>query len=270
VIKIRSLVGIDYDEMVEAFNDAFSDYDIPAHYTTEYLRNLVMRRGYRPDLAVGAFDGRRLVGFVFNCLDGDETYNSGTGVVISHRRRGIARQLMQRSIDTLPARRYILEVIESNHRAASLYRDLGFIETRRFQCWTYEGAPEEASAHTQPPTLDAIRSWCDMVPSWQNSVASIRRAAEPFVVVGDERGGVVVFPSNGDVPLLAVAPAHRRRGLGRALLDAAFARAGKKLRIMNVDDRQEGIAAFLARCGAQKMVRQIEMVIALPAAAAGS
>src|SRR5436305_3252672 len=137
-INIRSLKGVDHDEMTAAFNDAFSDYDIPAHYTTEYLRDLVQRRGYRPDLAVGAFDGRRLVGFVFNCLDGDEAYNSGTGVVVSHRRRGIARQLMDRSIETLPAKRYILEVIETNERAASLYRALGFVETRRFQCWTWE------------------------------------------------------------------------------------------------------------------------------------
>ena len=109
-----------------------------------------------------------------------------------------------------------------------------------------------------------------MTPTWQNSVASIRRANEPFVVIGDERGGVVVFSSNGDVPLLAVAPEHRRRGIGRALLAAAHERAGKRLRIMNVDDREQGIAAFLEKCGAQKMVRQIEMVIAPRAAAAES
>ena len=267
-INIRSLKGIDYDEMREAFNDAFSDYAVPANYTTEYLRDLVLRRGYRSDLAVGAFDRKRLVGFVFNCLDGEEAYNSGTGVVISHRRRGIARQLMERSIETLPAKRYILEVIESNERAAALYRDLGFVETRRLQCWTWEGG--RAEARPTLVTLQQIRSWCDMTPTWQNSVASIRRANEPFVVIGDERGGVVVFPSNGDVPLLAVAPEHRRRGIGRALLAAAHARAGRRLRIMNIDDREAGIAAFLEKCGAQKMVRQIEMVIAPRAAAAES
>jgi ribosomal protein S18 acetylase RimI-like enzyme len=265
-INIRSLKGIDYDEMTAAFNDAFSDYDIPAHYTTEYLRDLVLRRGYRPDLAAGAFDGKRLVGFVFNCLDGDEAYNSGTGVVISHRRLGIARKLMERSIKTLPAKRYILEVIETNERAAALYRSLGFEETRRFQCWTWEcgtGSPARPPDGLRTrPTLAQLSAWCDMEPSWQNSVASIRRAAEPFVILGDERGGAVVFPSNGDVPLLAVAPEHRRKGLGRALLTAAHARAGKRLRIMNIDDRAAGITAFLERCGAQRMVRQIEMVIA--------
>jgi ribosomal protein S18 acetylase RimI-like enzyme len=258
-INIRSLEGIGYDVMTEAFNDAFSDYAIPARYTVEYLRSLVLRRGYRPDLAVGAFDGERLVGFVFNCLDGDEAYNSGTGVVISHRRQGIARQLMQRSIETLPAKRYVLEVIETNERAASLYRDLGFKETRRLQCWAWE--IERAPASPSSVDLDRIASWCDMPPTWQNSVASIRRAVEPHVIVGDERGAAVVFPSNGDVPLLAVDPAHRRKGLGRALLAAAHDVAGKRLRIMNIDDRATGINAFLERCGAQRLVRQIEMVI---------
>lgn len=264
MIKIRSLKGIDYDVMAEAFNDAFSDYAMPAKYSVEYLRDLVLRRGYRPDLAVGAFDGPRLVGFVFNCLDGDAAYNSGTGTVISHRRRGIARQLMQRSIETLPAKRYVLEVIETNERAAALYRDLGFVETRRVQCWTCDPPVPSGRAETRPTfDLDLIRSWCDVAPTWQNDVASIRRANEPYAVVGDERGAAVVFPSNGDVPFFAVAPAHRRNGLSRELLAATAAQAGKRLRIMNVDDRDAGVAAFLENCGAQRMIRQIEMVIEL-------
>src|SRR5713226_9186716 len=140
--------------MTAAFNDAFSDYDIPAKYTTEYLTNLVTRRGYRADLAVGAFDGDRLVGFVFNCLDGDAAYNSGTGVVISHRRRGIARQLMQRSIETLPAKRYILEVIETNERAAALYRELGFLETRRLQRWAYTASARTSMSELANEDID--------------------------------------------------------------------------------------------------------------------
>jgi ribosomal protein S18 acetylase RimI-like enzyme len=263
VIEIRSLEGVGFDAMTAAFNDAFSDYDIPAQYTTEYLTNLVTRRGYRPDLAVGAFDSGRLVGFVFNCLDGDEAYNSGTGVVISHRRHGIGRQIMQRSMDTLPAKRYILEVIETNQRAESLYRQLGFVETRRFQCWTYGGqaiSPVRTGRIACPPLQT---DWFDMQPSWQNSLASIRRASEPHEVLGDDRGYAVVFPSNGDVPLLAVRPDQRRKGIGRSLLNAAAHFAGKKLRIMNVDDRSTGITAFLEHSGATRLVRQIEMVRSL-------
>ena len=261
-MNIRPLTGVSFETMTAAFNDAFSDYDIPANYPVEFLTNLVTRRGYRHDLAVGAFDGDRLVGFVFNCLEGDRAYNSGTGVVISHRRRGIARQLMQRSIDTLPATTYTLEVIETNHRAAALYRDLGFEETRRLQSWSYvgSGAPPILPANV---SLEVLRSWCDMTPSWQNDTPSIRRAREPFLTFGGDEGGVVVFPSNGDVAQLAVRRDARRRGVGRALLQAAANCTKAPLRIMNIEDEAEEITAFLESCGARRTVRQIEMVCRL-------
>jgi ribosomal protein S18 acetylase RimI-like enzyme len=266
LIEIRNLAGLSFETITVAFNDAFSDYDIPANYTSDYLRQLVTRRGFRPDLAVGAFDGDRLAGFVFNCLDGDDAYNSGTGVAISHRRQGIARQLMQRSIETLPAKRYILEVIETNHRAEALYRQLGFDETRRLQSWKYE-----TTDNRQPTTIRELanvhlrdyEAWFDMTPSWQNSVRSIERAAESFVAFGDDNGIAIVFPSNGDVPLLAVRREARHHGTGTALLDAVARRAAKPLRIMNIADDAHGINAFLERAGATKFVRQIEMVISL-------
>ncbi|MGZ7078016.1 MAG: GNAT family N-acetyltransferase [Thermoanaerobaculia bacterium] len=258
--QLRNLTGVSFEAMTAAFNDAFSDYNIPANYTVEYLRNLVTRRGYRADLSAGAFDGDRLVGFVFNGLDGEEAYNSGTGVAISHRRRGIARQLMGHAIRTLPVKRYILEVIEANERAATLYRQLGFLEMRRVQCWSYTAPSKTQCTEIANPDLDRIRSWCDISPTWQNEVASIRRASEPFVVLGNEDAAAVMFPSNGDVPILAVRPEARRHGLGRKLLDATATRANLPLRIMNIDDRDAGIAAFLEACGAKRTVRQIEMM----------
>jgi ribosomal protein S18 acetylase RimI-like enzyme len=260
-IEIRPLTGVPFETLTAAFNDAFSDYAIPASYTVDYLTRLVQRRGFRPDLAVGAFDGDRLVGFVFNCLDGDAAYNSGTGAAISHRRQGIARRLMERSIATLPAKRYTLEVIDMNGRAADLYRSLGFVETRGFQCWSF-APPAERARITELANvdLDAIAAWGEMAPSSQNSVASIRRATEPHFVLGNDDGAVVVFPSNGDVPLLAVQPSARRHGLGRRLLEAAATRCAKPLRILNIDERHGDIAAFLDAAGAKRTVRQLEMI----------
>ena len=107
------------------------------------------------------------------------------------------------------------------------------------------------------PQLQTIRSWCDMTPSWQNDVPSIRRSREPYLIFGDEDAGAVVFPSNGDVPLFAVKPEARGKGRGRALLEEVAKSVGKPLRIMNVEDR---FAPFLEKCGAEKFVRQLEMV----------
>ena len=162
MIDIRPLTSVGFDTLTAAFSEAFSDYDIPAHYTVETLTSLVVRRGFRADFAVGAFDGGRLVGFVFNCLDGDAAYNSGTGVAISHRRRGIARRLMQRSIEILPATRYVLEVLETNERAAALDREPGFTECRRFQCWRYawNGGVGPDVGGLKPAAL--LPEWFDM------------------------------------------------------------------------------------------------------------
>ena len=167
---------------------------------------------------------------------------------------------MHASFETLRdlgARRYILEVIESNEKAAQLYRSIGFKETRRFQCWTYDrvraGVPpalEKATIHEE---------WFDVTPSWQNETASLQRAKDKFLIFGNDEGFAAVFPSNGDLPQLAVRKTARRKGLGKRLLDAAAAAAGKPLRILNIDDRDHGIAAFLENAGAQKIVRQIEM-----------
>jgi GNAT superfamily N-acetyltransferase len=110
------------------------------------------------------------------------------------------------------------------------------------------------------PDLVAIAAHADVEPSWQNSLASLGRAGAPYEVLGDEHGAAVVFPGSGDLPLLAVRPGARRRGHGTRLLQAAAARSSRPLRILNIDSRAGGIAAFLAAVGAIALGRQIEMV----------
>ena len=255
---IRSLTAADFDAVFEAFNAAFSDYVVPLTLTREQLAEMLRRRGWVPEASVAAFEDERMVAFTLNCIDGHRGYDDGTGVVPSHRRLGLARKLMLESIDLLRARgctEYVLEVIDSNTKAADLYRSLGFRETRGLQCWSFDGAGEEIGSGTMHA------EWCDIEPSWQNSTSSIRRAAAPHVILGDEQSYAVVFPGNGDVPQLAVDPAHRRKGLGTRLLRAAAATAGKPLRINNIDDRHEGIARFLEAAGAVRTVRQLEMIL---------
>lgn len=97
-------------------------------------------------------------------------------------------------------------------------------------------------------------------PSWQNSDASLARATAPSVTIGDEHGCAIVFPGNGDLARLVVRPESRRQGHGTRLLHAAAAAAaGTPLRIMNVDESDAGIAAFLEAVGARRTVRQLEM-----------
>jgi len=77
------------------------------------------------------FDAGRIVGFALTCTDGDRAYNSSTGVAPAHRRGGLARRLVDAVIASVPARRYVLEVIETNAPAVALYRAAGFGLARR-------------------------------------------------------------------------------------------------------------------------------------------
>jgi GNAT superfamily N-acetyltransferase len=65
--------------------------------------------------------------------------------------------------------------------------------------------------------------------------------------------------------LLYIEPQARRRGLGARLLAAAASRAGKPLRVLNIDTRAVDVAAFLEAAGATRTVRQLEMICGVSA-----
>jgi len=266
---IRPLAASDFEAIFVAFNEAFSDYVIPFAMTREQLAAMLARRGWAPEASVAAFDDERMVAFTLNAIEGDRAYDTGTGVVPTHRRRGLARELMLQSFELLRGKTYVLEVIDSNVKAAELYRSLGFRETRGLQCWRYEdeaqrltGSEAQSLMRNAPVSLCAsepLSLWWDILPSWQNSPSSLARATDPYVGLGDDDSYAVLFPSSGDLAQLAVRPEARRRGLGKRLLDAAFEVAGRPLRIVNVDERDRGISRFFDAVGAARTVRQLEM-----------
>lgn len=273
---IRTLTHDDLEAVHTAFVAAFSDYVVKLTPTLEQLAEMFTRRGWVPELSVGAFDGDVITAFTVNCVEGDRAYDSGTGVVPAHRRRGLGRELMERSFELLRGRctSYVLEVLEANTRAVELYRATGFEVVRELQCWSYDQSQSLKVSQSQSGDRDDIsplrlcdvetlRLHADIQPSWQNSSASIARAKAPHVVLGDERGYAVVFPDNGDLAQLVVRRDVRRKGIGTRLLQSAAAVAGKPLRILNVDDAGPGVAAFLEANGAKRTVRQLEMIRSL-------
>jgi ribosomal protein S18 acetylase RimI-like enzyme len=251
---------------VTAFNDAFSDYLVPMRVTAPQLREICTRRGVVLELSPAEFDGERIVGYTLNALgmwNGvPSAYDSGTGVVPSHRRRGLARQLLEVSFPALRARgatQMILEVLEENTRAAALYRALGFEVTRRMECWRYAGAAALDGEAMEIPIDDVPLGFGDVAPSWQNSIECLRRGSDDRRVIALDGGYVIVHAATGDLAQLAVDPARRRRGIGRRLLRHAAAVAGKPLRILNVDASSAAIHDFFAAAGAELFVRQLEM-----------
>jgi ribosomal protein S18 acetylase RimI-like enzyme len=256
---IRTLAHADFDALHSAFVEAFSDYVVKMSPTREQLLEMLTRRGWVPEASVAEFDNERIVAFTINGIDAGLAYDTGTGVAPSHRRLGLGRALMEGSFQLLRERgcsRYALEVLEANEKAVELYRSCSFVETRRLQCWTFD----RQTATPIESTSAIEETWWTSTPSWQNTSHSIARANDPHLIIGNEDCYAVLFPSNGDLAQLAVHPDSRRRRLGTRLLESAATIAGKPLRIINVDDGDETTARFLEHAGAQRTVRQIEMM----------
>lgn len=273
-MTFRTLTDADFDAVLQTFGESFSDYVVPFALTAEQLREINARRGVRFDLSVGAFDDDRLVAFTINGFEGTTAYDSGTGVIPSHRRRGLAREMIEFVIPHLRdagARRYLLEVIQANTRALRLYESLGFTAMRALSCWSFDstgGRSADVSIRPIDHDWNDFASFRDVEPSWQNGDASMVRARAPRVVLGAFDGNTlvgyaIVFPLTHDLAQFAVRPSHRRRGFGASLLAGAIREAGGSLRALNVDARDAGIAAFLKACGGTLFIDQFEMSRAL-------
>jgi ribosomal protein S18 acetylase RimI-like enzyme len=262
-VVIRELTSHDFDEVHRAFVEAFSDYVVPMAPPRDRFLETLTRRGYVPAASSAVFENDRIVAFTLNGVDDAHAYDSGTGVVPAARRRGLARRTMEHSFELLAKHgctNYTLEVIDSNHTAEHLYRKLGFRETRGLQSWTFDTTGSEPPARAGGPPPADYGAWWDCQPSWQNANASLARATDEQLFVGDEDSYAIVFPATGDLAQFAVRPSMRRKELGRRLLGNAHGLAGKTLRIMNVDESATSVAAFLESVGAKRLIRQLELV----------
>ena len=134
---IKSLKSISFNILFDAFNKAFKDYEI--QFNEQELSSMLKRRGFIPELSFGAFDNGKLISFTFNGIgyyNGIYTaYDTGTGTVTEHRGMGLAAKIFNHSIPFLKeagVSQYLLEVLQHNTKAVSLYKKLGFKVSREF------------------------------------------------------------------------------------------------------------------------------------------
>jgi ribosomal protein S18 acetylase RimI-like enzyme len=158
MLTIHSLENVSDDLLYEAFRDAFKDYEIQLN-KREFLR-LLHRRGFMPQLSFGAFDGDHLVAFTFNgtgpFTDRPTAYDTGTGTLEAYRGKGLAGRIFNHSIPHLKRAgisRYLLEVLQHNESAVSLYRKLGFRVSREFNYFSEESTLMRMVAFHRDPAV---------------------------------------------------------------------------------------------------------------------
>ncbi len=284
-MEVKNLENIDFNTLYRGFEDAFSDYDVS--FGREELHSMLIRRGFDPRHSFAAFDNHLMVAFAFNGTgifsDIPTAYDIASGTVPDYRRQGILGKILTDSLPLLRAdgiRQYLLEVLQSNHKAISLYLRSGFTVVREFDCYRQsirlvdipDDALQKVRCAIKRVDVDRVRDgllWCDFNPSWQNSIDSIGRGESGLICLGafidDEMVGYCVSdPLTGDVAQIAVRGASRRRGVGSRLLQAAVSHMKTDyVKVLNVSSDNVELPAFLASRNVKLSNRQFEMKLAL-------
>jgi len=284
-MEIRSLEHTDFDTLFDGFEKAFLDYEI--HFDKDEVRSMLKRRGYNPKLSFAAFDADEIVAFTFNgtgTFNGISTaYDTGTGTAKEYRGKGIAKEIFGYSIPYLKEAgigQYLLEVLQNNTKAISVYRKLGFKITREFDCFRQKkndiGCVMENERilpiEIAPVEVERIlhaSAFFDFCPSWQNSLDSIERAGSDLVCLGafaaNELAGYCVFdPLTGDLSQIAVnRPFRRQRIASRLLQDMIKRTNSESIKVLNVIPSCHPMAAFLNKNNLKMTGKQFEMILPL-------
>jgi len=280
-MKIKSLGNTDFETIFKAFNQAFADYEIQIN--ADELKAMWKRRGYHPDLSFAAFEGNEIVSFTFNGIgnfNGIPTaYDTGTGTLKEFRGKGLATKVFEYSIPYLKEaniRQYLLEVLQHNTSAVSVYRKIGFETTREFNYFKQKNDEIRLPVKTADvpysiqridnEQISSLSAFWDFYPSWQNSFEAIQRASVDFVSLGvfDEKklvGYCVFEPVSGDLTQIADDKKHRKKGIATLLLrEIIKINRNESIKVINTDVMHCSITNFLIANNILLLGKQFEMI----------
>lgn len=279
MLAYRTLNNVSIETLHEAFQNAFSDYQVEMNLPIETFKQMLQRRGYAPEISIGTFKDDRLVGFVLNGLrnlNGKTTvYDIGTGVIIDYRRQGVTSNMLLNVKEVLKQNQieqYLLEVIQSNTSALQLYKKEGFKIRRNFSCFkidkkSYAPVKNHKVEHTDQMAWEQLREFWDFEPSWQNSIDSVNAVSKEFlysIVHYDNTiaGYGIINKKTGDIPQIAVKKVYRGKGIGRSIVtDLIENTESQKINALNVDDESKCMKDFLIKLGFEPIVSQYEMLL---------
>jgi len=136
MIEIRELVPDDYDAVIALWRASDGVTLRDADQREPLSAYLVQHRG----LSFAAFDNGIIVGSTLCGTDGRRGYLQHVAVAKSHRRRGIARALVERSINALAERgidKCHLMVLSDNVEAQAFWTRIGWKERSEIRLMSY-------------------------------------------------------------------------------------------------------------------------------------
>ena len=279
--KITSLENLGFSDLYIAFNKAFQDYEI--QFNKNDLKVLLQRRGFVPELSFGAFEGDKLIAFTFNGIgfyNGVKTaYDTGTGTIKEYRGQGLATKIFEYSLPFLKkanVSQYLLEVLQHNTKAVSVYKKIGFEVSREFNYFICKNEELQINPSSKNKDFEIIKiglnqcismiDFWDFIPAWQNSFDSITRKPDDFIIVGatirNQVVGYCIFdPKSGDITQIAVNKKHRRKGIASLLLeDVLRYNQHSSVKAINTEVGCKSINDFLQSVGISITGKLFEMI----------
>ena len=275
-MKIRSLEGIGYDVILDAFNHSFSDYFIPVKVTQSQFTTKLKTHNINLSISVGAFEGDKLVGFILHgkvpYSDRSVAYNLGTGVIPEFRGQNLSARMYEYIIPHIKSCDKVqLEVITQNTPAINSYKKSGFEIKRNLLCFRGSTSTTVENTNCTYEELkvfdwEILQSFWTSVPTIQNSSAIVENRLKELTSFGayldSKLVGYIIFNSKEKSILqLAVKSGYRRMGIGRSLM--AKTNHLKEITILNIDKEDVNTISFLMNLGFNVYVEQYEMELEL-------
>ena len=234
-MEIRNLQGTTYNEILNVFNAAFSDYFVPFKLTEEQLVSKMKGDKIDLELSVGVFENQKLIGFIlhgFDIINNQKVvYNGGTGVIPKKRGLGLTKQMYQFALpvlEKLGIDKITLEVISKNIGAIKSYEKSGFTTIRNLVCFKGDFKPTKSNSDIEIKQLldypwDLMMSFWDIDATWQNSknvLTELRSNNESLgAYIQNELVGYVIYsPTSKRIQQIAIHKEYRRRGIAQLIM----------------------------------------------------
>jgi len=279
-MEIKTLEGTDIKEILNVFNNSFSDYFIPFKLTKEQLTSKMVADKTDLNLSVGVFENGNLIAFIlhgFDIINNQKVvYNGGTGVIHKKRGKGLTKQMYLFILPLLAEKginRIILEVIDKNIQAIKSYEKSGFKTKRELVC--YKGSVETRKTNKNLETKELqsynwklMESFWDILPTWQNSINVSNTLKFDNISLGayikNRLVGYVIYnPNNNRIQQIAVNKNFRKKRIASTLIYKLTNKYGNTLSIINVDKKSKSVNHFLSKIGLENILEQLEMELEL-------
>ena len=252
-MEIKVLTGLPITDILDVFNQSFSDYFIPFELSLDQLLTKMKADKTDLNISVGVFENNTLIAFILHgsaIVNGNLiVYNGGTGVVPTKRGMGLTHQMYRFALPILKAKGFnaiILEAITENIQAIKSYEKAGFTKTRSLAC--YKGIVHKKQLPIDikikelidTPWMEMQRFW-DIQPTWQNAIHVLNDNKDVTKTIGafinDELIGYLVFNvANNRIHQISVAKNQRRKGIASMLLSNISNSDKTEVSVINVDE----------------------------------